>query len=199
MVMQLSIFTQMVVNANPSVLEDFDSWMFHSGMLFDSPDKWWGDWGKRDFPHEGMDFCFFRNRSNRRCRLGTQTRIPVLFDGVVRAVFKDYLGQAIVVEHDIPADGRTSKSRLLTVYAHTLPMESIAPGRQLNHGDIIATIAGTHHSKANILPHLHLSMAIPAPDLLFDAFVWNIMRDPKCMILLNPMHILDAKGQARRF
>jgi murein DD-endopeptidase MepM/ murein hydrolase activator NlpD len=177
----------MVVNANPSFIEDFDSWMFHSGMLFDSPYKWWGDWGKRVYPHEGMDFCFFWNRSNHRCRLGIQTRIPVLFDGVVRAVFKDYLGQAIVVEHDIPADGRTSQSRLLTVYAHTLPVEGIEPGRQLNQGDIIATIAGTHRSKADILPHLHLSVAIPAPDLSFDFFVWNIMRDPTRIILLNPM------------
>ena len=188
----------MVVNANPSVLEDFDAWIFHSGMLFGSPYKWWGDWGKRDFPHEGMDFCLFRNRSHRRCRLGTQTRIPVLFDGVVRAMFKDYLGHAIVIEHDLPADKRTSNSRLLTVYAHTHPMEGIEPSRHVNQGDIIATIAGTDHSKANILPHLHLSVAIPAPDLSFDAFVWNIMRDSARIILLNPMHILDAEGQANR-
>jgi murein DD-endopeptidase MepM/ murein hydrolase activator NlpD len=112
-------------------------------------------------------------------------------DGVVRAVFKDYLGQAIVVEHDIPMDGTRSKSGLLTVYAHTNPQEDVTPGKQLDQGDIIATIADTHHSKANILPHLHLSVAIPAPGLSFNAFVWNIMRDPARIILLNPVHILS--------
>ena len=187
MIMHPCIFTQLILNANPSIRDDFDGWMFHAGMLFDSPEKWWGDLGQRDFPHEGMDFCCFRDRSNRRHRLSTQTRIPVMFDGMVRAVFKDYLGRAIVVEHDIPVDGKISKKGLLTVYAHTNLMEGVKPGKQLNQGDIIATIASTHQSKANILPHLHLSVAIPAPDLSYDPFVWNIMRDPARIILMNPM------------
>ena len=173
--------------------------MFLGGMLFDAPEKWWGDYGHRDFPHEGMDFCLYRDRSFDMQQLDTHTQIPVIFDGMVRAVFKDYLGQAIVVEHDLSVNGTALIETLLTVYAHTQPMEGILPGRQLKQGDIMATIAGTDHSKANILPHLHLSMAIPAPDLSFDAFVWNIMRDPKRMVLLNPMHILDVKGQATCF
>ena len=199
MYLQPPIFTQLMRNANPSIQDDFQRWMFHSGMLFGSPEKWWGDYGQRDFLHEGMDFCLYQDQSDHMRQLDTQTQIPVIFDGIVRAVFKDYLGQAIIIEHDLSVNGTTLKEKLLTAYAHTQPMEGILPGRQLKQGDIIATIAGTDHSKANILPHLHLSMAIPAPDLPFDAFVWNIMRDPKRMILLNPMHILDAKGQARRF
>jgi hypothetical protein len=196
MYLQLSIFTQLMLNANPSIEDDFLGWIFLSGMLFDAPEKWWGDYGQRDCPHEGMDFCLYRDRSFQMRQLDTHTQIPVIFDGMVRAMFKDYLGQAIVVEHDLPAEGIAFKERLLTVYAHTQPMEGILPGRQLKQGDIIATIAGTDHSKASILPHLHLSMAIPAADLSYDAFVWNIMRDPERMLLLNPMHILDAGGQA---
>ena len=184
--MQSSIFTQMMVNANPAMLEQFESWVFHAGMLFDSPDKWWGDWKKREFPHEGLDFCLFRDRSHHVRQLGTQTRIPVMFNGVVRAMFKDYLGQAIVVEHDIPGKGEALPGRLLTVYAHTNPLEGIEPGKRLQRGDIIAFIADTRRSKANILPHLHLSVAIPAPDLSFGGFVWNIMRDPARIVLLNP-------------
>jgi len=187
--MQSSIFTQMVLKANPSIRADFHSWMFHVGMLFDAPEKWWGGFGQRDFPHEGVDFCCFRDRSNHRHKLGTQTQIPVMFDGIVRAMFKDYLGQAIVVEHDISVSRGTSKGGLLTVYAHTRPVHGLAPDTQLNQGDIIATIASTHQSKANILPHLHLSVAIPAPGISFDSFVWNIMRDPARMILLNPMFL----------
>ena len=172
------------------MLDGFNAWRFHSGMLFSSPDKWWGDWKKRDFPHEGMDFCLFQDRSGHRRRLDPQTRIPVLFDGVVRAVFKDYLGRAVVVEHDISMDRKTSQRKLLTVYAHTKPREGVEPGRRVNRGDILASIAGTDHSKTDILPHLHLSVAVPVPDLSYDAFVWNIMRDPARITLLNPMGVL---------
>ena len=193
--MQPSIFTQMIVNANPSMRDNFDSWMFHSGMLFDAPEKWWGDFGQRDFPHEGVDFCLYWDRSHERRRLGTRTRIPVMFDGVVRAVFTDYLGRAIVVEHDIFVDGSPAQSRLLTVYAHTHPLKSVKPGARLNQGEVIATIAGTHRSKANILPHLHLSVAMAAPDLSFDAFVWNIMRDPGRITLLNPLYVLSMHAE----
>jgi hypothetical protein len=189
----------MIANANPCMRDGFDAWVFHAGMLFGSPDKWWGDWKKRDFPHEGLDFCLFRDRAHRMRRLDTHTRISVLFDGIVRAVFKDYLGRAIVVQHDISVDGTTPKRGLLTVYAHTRPLEGIKPGKRLKRGDIMASIAGTQHSKAKILPHLHLSLAIPAPDLSFEGFVWNIMRAPDRIILLNPMHILDTKGQSTRF
>jgi murein DD-endopeptidase MepM/ murein hydrolase activator NlpD len=188
-----SPFTQITVNANPSLLDDFDSWIFHHGMLFGAPDKWWGDFGQRDFPHEGLDFCLYRDRSDHKRRLDTQTRIPVMFDGVVRAVFKDYLGQAIVVEHAIPVHGKTVNIGLLTIYAHTDPLEGVKPGQRLHRGDIIATIAGTRRSKANILPHLHLSVAIPVPDLTFDGFVWNIMRDPARITLLNPMDIFACR------
>ena len=54
--MQSSIFTQLMLNANPSIQDNFHDWMFHSGMLFNSPEKWWGDLGQREFPHEGLDF-----------------------------------------------------------------------------------------------------------------------------------------------
>ena len=187
-----SPFTHMLVIANPSILDGFDAWVFDAGMLFGSPDKWWGDLGQRDFPHEGMDICLFRDQSDHTRRLDPRTRIPVMYDGVVQAVFKDYLGRAIVVEHDIFVDGDSAKSRLLTVYAHTDPLEGVVPGKRLKQGDIIATIADTRRFKPNILPHLHLSVAMAAPDLSFDAFVWNVMRDPARITLLNPWHILDG-------
>jgi hypothetical protein len=31
-------------------------------MLFNSPDKWWGDHGLRDYPHEAIDMCLYRDR-----------------------------------------------------------------------------------------------------------------------------------------
>ncbi len=180
-------YSQMLIKANQPKLDDFDGWIFHPGMLYESSDKWWGDFGTREFPHEGIDFCLYRDRSGLTLRLDPQTRIPVIRDGFVRAMFKDYLGQAVVVQHESDA---LANGTFLSVYAHTKPRVDVQPGLQVKQGDIIATIADTRHAKANILPHLHLSMAIPAPDLSYENFFWNIMRDPSRITLLNPLKML---------
>ena len=184
--------TQRLIAANQPVLDDFAFWIFHPGMLFSSIDKWWGDFGTREFPHEGIDLCLYEDRYGQTNRLGPETIVTVLYNGFVRATFKDYLGQAIIVEHesdDLP------NGKFLSVYAHTKPLDGVKPGEQFNRGDAIATIADTHHSKAKILPHLHLSLAIPSPDLSYDNFVWNIMRDPDRITLQNPVNNIQAPYQ----
>jgi murein DD-endopeptidase MepM/ murein hydrolase activator NlpD len=157
-------------------------------MQFYSPHKWWGDHGQRDFPHEGIDICLYEDCTGQLHRLDENTRIPVMADGVVRAMFKDYLGQAVIVEHDDVQGGGT----YLSIYAHTHPREDLSPGNAVRAGDIIATIADTRNSKANILPHLHLSLGRPSPDLVYKDFFWNIMRDPDRVTLLNPMDVIDG-------
>lgn len=73
----------MLIEVNGLDPDNFESWVFCPGMLFGSPDKWWGDLGRRDFPHEGIDFCLYADRSRQIQRLGEQTRIPVMHTGVV--------------------------------------------------------------------------------------------------------------------
>ena len=185
-------FTELMVEANTFVLNAFKHWLFCPGMLFDSPGKWWGDHGRRDFPHEGLDFCLFKGQSGKIMRLDQNTRIPVIQDGVVRAIFADYLGRALIVEHE---DGRNDNRRWLSVYAHTTPLEGIAPGVVLTKGTVIATIADTSQSKARIFPHLHVSLGLPSPQLSFDNFVWNRMRDPGLVALLDPLVIVERHYQ----
>ncbi|MEE4111525.1 MAG: M23 family metallopeptidase [Desulfobacteraceae bacterium] len=181
-------FAEMLVEANRIEAAAFKGWAFCPGMVFGSMDKWWGDHGQRDFPHEGVDFCLYEDRSGQVHRLDEKTRIPVMADGVVRAMFKDYLGQAVIVEHEDLQGG----GLYLSVYAHTRPREGLRPGNAVRAGDIIATVADTRHSKAKILPHLHLSIGHPSPDLAYENFVWNIMRDPGRVTLLNPMDAIDG-------
>lgn len=177
-------FTEMLVEANHPTLTDFNCWAFCPGMRFGSTDKWWGDFGRRDFPHEGVDFCLYEDSSGRLCRLDASTRIPVMADGVVRAVFRDYLGQAVIVAHGNP---QSSTGDYLSVYAHTRPAKEVRPGMAVRQGEVIAAIADTRHAKARILPHLHLSLGRPSPDLGFEDFVWNIMRDPARVTLMDPL------------
>ncbi len=166
----------------------FKRWTFCQGMLFKSPDKWWGDHGFRDFPHEGIDLCQYEDDSGTIRRLDHTTRIPVMHDGEVRAIFKDYLGQAVIIEHKHPAG---ISGNFMSVYAHTKPISGIEVGAGVKRGDIIATIAGTGHSKANILPHLHFSLGIPSKSLSYEGFVWNVMRDPEMVNLVDPLAVID--------
>jgi hypothetical protein len=184
-----SRFTEMLIQVNTLDPQDFKYWAFCPGMLFGSTDKWWGDHGHRDFPHEGIDFCLYEDRSGRLLRLDAQTRIPAMDDGVVRAIFTDYLGQAVIIEHETAQSGNGS---YVSVYAHTKPREGLRPGVIVQEGDIIATIADTRRSKARILPHLHLSLGRPSPDLVYENFIWNIMRDPDRVALLDPMEAING-------
>jgi len=188
-----SRFGAMLIEANGLDRVEFKEWIFCHGMLFNCPDKWWGDRGRRDFPHEGIDFCLYRDRSQRVCRLDETSRVPVLFDGVVRAMFKDYLGQAVIVEHDYSGD---AAGRIISFYAHTKPCSGIEVGCPVKAGDIIATIADTSHSKANILPHLHLSLGIPSASFSYEGLVWNTIRKPELMTLLDPLAVIDGPHQA---
>ena len=178
----------MFIKANGLDPDEFQSWVFCPGMLFRSPDKWWGDRGRRDFPHVGIDFCSYRNLSGKKLRVDQQTRIPVKHDGVVRAWFTDHFGEPDIFEHE---NGQSGNQKILSVYAHTKPLDDIQPGAVVNKGQIIATIADTSRSKANIFPHLHFSLGRPSPDLVYEPFVWNHMRDSSLVALIDPLPVID--------
>lgn len=181
-------FTKMLIEANDMDPKDFRRWVFYPGMGFNSPDKWWGDLGRRDFPHEGVDFCLYENLSGKTLQIGHQTRIPAIHDGIVRHIFPDYLGQAVVFEHEPTAD---EKRKVISIYAHTVPVKHIKVGVFLKRGDIIATIADTCRSKAKILPHLHFTLGQASVEIDYGSFVWNDMRNPDKVILLNPLDVID--------
>jgi murein DD-endopeptidase MepM/ murein hydrolase activator NlpD len=183
-----SRFTEMLIEENALAQGGFEAWVFCHGMQFNSPDKWWGDRGLRDFPHEGIDLCLYLDAGRRVRRLGETTRIPVMHDGTVKALFKDYLGQAVIIEHECPGcDG----GRFVSMYAHTNPFAGIDVGAAVKQGDIIATLADTRNAKADIIPHLHFSLAIPSSALSFERFVWNVVRRPEMMALQDPIPVLD--------
>lgn len=165
----------------------FKSWAFDSGMFFMAPNKWWGDFGKRDFPHEGLDLCLYKDGRNNTRRVDENTQIPVVQDGRIRAIFKDFLGYALIIWHDI--DGGENAG-FLSIYAHTTPRSDLHVGTRVKKKERIAMIAGTRRSKANILPHLHLSFGWPTQSMVYNNFEWNLLRDPDLITLLDPLDIL---------
>ena len=183
-----SRFTEMLIKENALDQGGFESWIFCQGMLFNSPDKWWGDHGLREYPHEGIDLCLYRDRSRKICRIDQKIRIPVIYDGVIKAVFNDYLGETVVIEHENPA-GDTSV--FISLYAHTNPRSDIAIGVIVKEGEIIGTFGDTAKSKSQIIPHLHFSLGQPSDSFSYEGFVWNTIREPEMITLLNPLAVID--------
>jgi murein DD-endopeptidase MepM/ murein hydrolase activator NlpD len=193
MSLEKSRFNEMLIEENALDQSGFERWLFCQGMLFNSADKWWGDHGRRDYPHEGIDLCLYQDRSGRIFRMHEKTRIPVMHDGVVKAMFKDYLGRAVIIEHEY--SGR-DPAGFISFYAHTKPRSAVKAGTLVKEGDIIATLAGTGNSKSNILPHLHFSLGLPTNSFSYERFVWNTIRNPAMLILLDPLPIIDWPYQA---
>ncbi len=50
-------------------------------MLFNSPLKFWGEGGRRDFPHQGIDLCLYGDATGGVKRLGPETRILLMHSG----------------------------------------------------------------------------------------------------------------------
>jgi murein DD-endopeptidase MepM/ murein hydrolase activator NlpD len=187
-------FTRMLIRANALEEDNFTRWVFCRGMQYQSDDKWWGDLGRRDFPHEGIDFCLYEDRDGRLRRIRAATRIPVMHDGRVRAVFRDYLGHAVIIEHRLPEPGAGT---FVSAYAHTRPADTVRPGAKVKKGDVIATIARIRRPKARILPHLHFTLGRPVPGLDYGDFVWDNMRCAEKVTLLDPMGLVDWPWSVR--
>ena len=186
--MKTSRFTEMLIEENALDQNSFEHWIFCRGMLFNSPEKWWGDHGRRDYPHEGIDLCLYRDRFKRIQRIDENTRLPVMHDGVVKAMFKDYLGKTLVIEHENSND---NNSTFISLYAHTKPSPGIDVGRPVKEGDIVATIGETGKARSRILPHLHFSLGLPTRSLSYEGFIWNTIRAPELITLLDPLPVID--------
>ncbi len=52
------------------------------------------------FPMKVSIYACTIDRSREIRRLDEKTRIPVMHDGVVKAMFKDYLGKTVIIEHE---------------------------------------------------------------------------------------------------
>ncbi len=171
---------------------DIEGWLFHHGMLFLSPYKWWQS-NRNPIPaerktlHEGLDILFFKDKKKQIKKLQSGTLIPAATDGEVINICDDFLGQSIVVAH------KTSFHKnldLFFIYAHILPDIKIKIGTALQSGDIIASIADVSGKKTLIPPHLHLSI-IEAPENIPIKYLnWNFFTHKLSAVnLINPLFV----------
>ena len=84
----------------------------------------------------------------------------------------------------------------ISLYAHTNPRSDIVVGVIVKEGDIIATFGYTRNSKSQIIPHLHFSLGQPSDSFSYEGFVWNTIRRPEMITLLDPLAVIDWPYQA---
>ncbi|MBI4847946.1 MAG: hypothetical protein HY808_05120 [Nitrospirae bacterium] len=109
--------------------------VFYKGMLFDDTNKWWGDQGMRDKPHEGVDLCFYNDGQGGIHRLNEDMKIPAMYDGAVAGVINDFLGKSVIIEHKLPDNDQI---RWCTIYWHTNPVSEVVQYAQLDWDAISA-------------------------------------------------------------
>ena len=181
-------FTEMLIQKNALDESGFKGWVFCPGMLFNSIDKWWGDQGKRDTLHEGLDLCLYKDREDTILRLGEKTKVPVIYDGIVVGIIDDFLGESVIIEHLI-SDGHYN--RLCTIYGHTIPEDNLCVGKVVKQGDVIATLADSSTFKIKIFPHLHISLGWTSKEISYDRLDWGNIGAPNTLTMLDPLQCID--------
>jgi len=186
-------FTEYFIQENALDDHGFEEWIFYPGMLFNAPDKWWGDQGKRDKPHEGLDLCLYKDRRGRMRRLDEKTKIPVIYDGVVVGIVNDFLGKSVIIEHDL-ADSDTN--RFCTIYGHLNPHKGLHVGRVVKEGDIIATLADLRNLKVKILSHLHISLGWASKFISYNKLDWETIGAANTLTLMDPLYVIGRHYRA---
>ena len=169
-------------NCNECGAGGVQAWLFSPGMLFGSLEKWWPDTGCRPTAHEGLDICYFTDGLGRDLQFDSGVKIPVMTAGTVIAVCDDFLGRSVFVEHD--------QDRLISVYAHIVPLRTINPGYKIREGEVIGNVADTTGRKNRMPAHLHVTiMKIPS-GLSGEQLDWNFICRSGRVTLFDPLKIL---------
>jgi murein DD-endopeptidase MepM/ murein hydrolase activator NlpD len=181
-------FHQRLISVNGLDMVGFGQWLFHPGMLFGSHTKWWGDMGRRNRPHEGLDFHAYRTATGEVRHLDATTRVPAMFEGEIAHVIGDFLGQSLFLRHDAQNDG----SRLYSVYGHVTPLRGVRAGKKVAEGEIVGTIAGAGGKGRATPSHFHFSVAWVPDTMPPDTLDWQVMIDPDGVVLIDPLSVIEC-------
>ncbi len=176
----LTDFTQRLIHLNQPFMKDFMAWYFMPGMRFQEKAQWWRPGSSRPTPHEGVDFCCFKDNNGRLIYLRPGCKVPALFKGRVAALFDDFLGRSLYIVHTDNQKHQQSG----TIYAHIQPSPKITEGQVVQAGEVVGVIAA-HSQPEPLRPHLHLTMCRAAENIPPPTDWQSIHRLP--IELINPL------------
>jgi murein DD-endopeptidase MepM/ murein hydrolase activator NlpD len=188
-----STFQDSLVFCNSFFGQEFDGWVFYPGMLFGARQKWWGDNGCRDTPHEGLDLCFYRTHQGTILAVAPGTLIPSAFDGIVVKVSGDFLGKSVFISHDGIAEGSET---LMTISGHTVPGEGLEVGSRVTGGQVIGSVAEPKPGQ-KVPPHLHVSTAWVSNAITDSELEWDKIAGSEHLRLIDPSTVLRLQQSTR--
>lgn len=176
-----SSFTERLVGLNAL---SFNRWVFEPGMFFLSETKWWGDGENRDTLHNGLDLRLYEAADGTLRTLEEGTKIPIIYEGKIVAVVKDFLGYSLFAVHEI----YDKNHRLFTIYGHVVQKSDIPAGLTLREGTEIAALAKA--SPGKVPSHLHLSLAMIPRRISAANLNWQVLDEDKDVLYLDPQGII---------
>jgi len=183
-----SNFSALLITSNGIDKKGFIQWVFYPGMLFQSEAKWWGDWGIRKRPHEGLDLCLYQDTDGIVHTLDAGVHIPVLYEGTVVRLIDDYIGKTVFVLHDIYDK---NQNQLCSIHGHTDPCDPIEAATLVQEGAVIATISDGAGRGAQMSSHLHLSIAWVPKSYDYQQLNWETLYHSEVM-LTNPLDFIEC-------
>jgi hypothetical protein len=187
-ILNKSRFTEFLVRENGLDEAGFQEWIFYPGMLFNAMDKWWGNQGKRERPHEGLDLYLYKDRKDKILHLDEKTRIPALYDGVVVRVMDDFIGKSVMVEHRLPDSGHP---RFCTIYGHTNISGDLHAGSIVKAGGILAFLARPNKTQSHIPPHLHISVGWILNKFSYENLDWKTITTSNMLKWVDPLQVIS--------
>lgn len=178
-------YLDILQRANP-VLGAISTFVLYPGMEFGSREKWWPDRGIRPTPHEGIDFCYYTNSEGLENSVTSSFRVPVLSDGRILMICKDYLGYTVFLEHMCQ-----DSLRFLSIYAHLIPNREISRGDRLHAGEVIGCVADTTGRRNRMPAHLHLSFIQVKTSIPAEQYDWDLICYSQRKQLVDPMIFLE--------
>ena len=160
-------------------------WLFHSGMLFSSKDKWWGDFGCRHSAHEGIDITFYRTHKNKIFCFDDSIKVPAMDDGIILNICDDFLAKTLVIKCK---DVISSDRQILFAYAHISPEKNLKPGYNIKKNDVIARVCNTYKNP-QLPSHLHCSCFEVSKNVQPEHLNWNLFSKSSDINLINPVFL----------
>jgi len=160
-------------------------WLFHSGMLFSSQDKWWGDFGLRSSVHEGIDITFYREDQNKIFCFDDSIKVPAMDDGILLNICDDFLAKTLVIKSK---DVTSTDRQVLFAYAHITPEKKLKPGCNIKKSEVIAKVCNTNKNP-QLPSHLHCSCFEVPKNIQPEYLNWNLFSKSSDILLINPVFL----------
>ncbi len=179
-------FSDQLIHINQDHFKGFKNWIIIPGMGFASHDKWWGDFGKRKRPHEGIDLLHYKRYDGTKAIMKSGISIPCPTHGEIKNILPDFLGSSILIKHDICIDNHS----LYSFLGHLLPKKTIKPGSPVKQGEIVARVQPFPEKKTGMKPHIHFSLAWIHKTYDTDKLDWKTLTLSNKIILTDPYPVI---------